>query len=57
MDIFTAVPLADMVSEGLLADAEHESEAKFESLWVQEIAFATDDEATSADKHTCRWSL
>ena len=57
MNILAAVSLTNMVSQRFFADAEHESEAKFESLWVQEVAFATDDETTSADKHTRRWSL
>ena len=49
--------LAYVIVQRLLTDAEHKCEAEFKSLWVQEVAFAADDETTSADKHTRRWSL
>ena len=57
MDILTTVPLTNMIGQGLLTDAEHESETEFESLRVQEVALATDDETTCANEHTCRWCL
>ena len=50
----TAVALTNVISKRLFADAEHESKTQLESVWLQKVALAPDNEATSCDEHT-RW--
>ena len=41
-----------MVVERFFTDAEHQREAEFESLRLQKVALASDNERTCGDKHT-----